>query len=286
MVRNPMNYHQVSKIDLSPEVVDGIVFWTKNPGPMLDRLDELRNYPYYFQFTLTSYGQDVERYVPNKSGVVIPAFQRLSEKIGPERVIWRYDPIFCNQNYTAEYHLQYFEKLAKRLAPYTKRCVISFVDLYQHAKKNMALLGIQELPPEQQRDLGKKLSEIARGYGLEMVTCAEQIDLSEYGVGHGHCIDGKLLEKLIGCPLSLGKDKNQRTECGCVESIDIGAYNTCQNGCMYCYATFHDSMVATNAGKHDPGSPLLVGSLGPEDKVTERKVKSCKVDQTRLPGII
>ena len=128
LVRNPMNIHQVSKITLNPDVVDGIVFWTKNPTPMLDKLDQLNDYTYYFQFTLNAYGRDVETGVPSKNNVIIPAFQKLSDKIGPERVIWRYDPIFISKIYTIDYHLHYFEQLAKRLSPYTKKCTISFLD--------------------------------------------------------------------------------------------------------------------------------------------------------------
>ena len=116
-VRNPMNAHQIS---FSPEVVDGMVFWTKNPIPMLDKLDALKDYMYYFQFTLNSYGVDVERNIPSKNKVIVPAFQRLSDLIGPDRVIWRYDPIFLSETYTMDYHIRYFEELAKRLYPYTK----------------------------------------------------------------------------------------------------------------------------------------------------------------------
>ena len=102
LVRNPMNAHQISKISLNPDVVDGIVFWTKNPTPMLDKLDRLKDYTYYFQFTLNAYGQDVEASIPSKNNVVIPAFQKLSDMIGPEKVIWRYDPIYLNETYKFE----------------------------------------------------------------------------------------------------------------------------------------------------------------------------------------
>ena len=101
-VRNPMNFHQVSRIDLSPDVVDGIVFWTKNPLPLMSRLEELRAYPFYFQFTLTPYGKDVEPGVPSKNDIILPAFQELSRRIGPERGIWRYDPILFTNRYTMD----------------------------------------------------------------------------------------------------------------------------------------------------------------------------------------
>lgn len=275
LVRNPMNAHQISKISLNPDIVDGIVFWTKNPIPMLDRLDELKDYTYYFQFTLNSYGQDVETHVPNKQNVIIPAFQKLSDSIGPEKVIWRYDPVFLSEKYTPEYHIRYFEKLAKILHPYTKKCTFSFIDMYRNTEKNVKGLALQPFPIEQQIYIAKNLADIAHSYGLQIDTCAEGIDLEQYGIQHARCIDDRLLSELIGCPLKVGKDKNQRLECGCIESIDIGTYNTCRNGCLYCYANYSQKSVQTNSQKHNPNSPLLFGEVGDDDKITERKMHSC-----------
>lgn len=281
-VRNPMNPHQISKISLMPDVVDGIVIWTKNPLPMLDHLDALKDYTYYFQFTLTSYGHDVETGVPNKQKHVIPAFQRLSDRIGPNRVIWRYDPIFLNETYTMEYHIRYFEELAKRLAPYTKKCTISFLDLYRKTAKNVACLELSRFSTEQQEQLAEKLAEIAHANGLAMDTCAEDLNLDKYGITHASCIDKALLEELLGCPLKIGKDKNQRPECGCMESIDIGAYNTCSNGCRYCYANFDEKAVAKQIRMHNPDSPLLIGNVEESDRITEKKMRSYKTLQMQL----
>lgn len=281
-VRNPMNIHQVSKISLSPEFVDGIVFWTKNPLPMMDKLDALSEYTYYFQFTLNSYGRDVETGIPNKSKVIIPAFQHLSDKLGPDRVIWRYDPIFLSETYTMEYHLYYFEKLAKILSPYTKKCTISFIDFYRNTEKNIIDLSLCDFQVNKQKMIAKEIAQIAQSYGLQVDTCAEQVDLDEYGIGHARCIDDRLFSKLLNCPLRVKKDKAQRLECGCIESIDIGAYNTCRNGCRYCYANFSQALVSKNGEKHDPMSPLLIGDVGPEDQIIERKMVSYKVDQIQL----
>lgn len=281
-VRNPMNTHQISKITLSPEVVDGIVFWTKNPTPMLDKLDALKDYMYYFQFTLNSYGVDVERNIPSKNKVIIPAFQRLSDLIGPDRVIWRYDPIFLGKTYTIDYHVHYFEELAKRLSPYTRKCTISFLDFYRNTEKNIAVLAPSELSVDLQEKLAKHIAQIAHSYGLRVDTCAEGIDLLQYGIEHASCIDSRLLEQLIQCPLRVKKDKNQRLECGCMESVDIGAYNSCRNGCLYCYANYREKAVERNKGKHNPDSPLLIGEVGAEDKITERKMISYKDPQFRL----
>lgn len=282
LVRNPIHTHQISKIPLNPDVVDGIVFWTKNPIPMLDRFNVLREYMYYFQFTLNSYAQDVETHVPNKQKHIIPAFKKLSDMIGPDRVIWRYDPIFLNDTYTPEYHIQYFEKIAKELSPYTKKCTISFIDFYRNTSKNVSDLSLHDFPEEAQKDLAKELAAIAHSYGLLIDTCAEGIELQEYGIGHARCIDDRLLSKLLDCPLDIRKDKSQRLACGCVESIDIGAYDTCRNGCKYCYANYSEKTVCSNFARHIPDSPLLFGEVGPNDKITERKVMSCKVNQIRF----
>lgn len=279
LVRNPMNAHQISKISLNPDVVDGIVFWTKNPIPMLDKLNLLKDYMYYFQFTLNAYGHDVETGIPLKNNRIVPSFQKLSDLIGPDRVIWRYDPIFLNEKYTIEYHIRYFEELAKRISPYTKKCTISFLDFYRNTEKNIAGLSIQKFEPEVQELLAKNLCEIAYSYGLKMDTCAEGIDLQKFGIEHARCIDDQLFSKLLNCPLKVEKDKNQRIDCGCIESLDIGAYNTCKNGCRYCYANYSIKTVGTNIGNHNPQSPLLIGEIGPEDKITERKMHSCKVNQ-------
>ena len=282
LVRNPIHTHQISKIPLNPDVVDGIVFWTKNPIPMLDRFNVLREYMYYFQFTLNSYAQDVETHVPNKQKHIIPAFKKLSDMIGPDRVIWRYDPIFLNDTYTPEYHIRYFEKIAKELSPYTKKCAISFIDFYRNTSKNVSDLSLHDFPEEAQKDLAKELAAIAHSYGLLIDTCAEGIELQEYGIGHARCIDDRLLSKLLDCPLDIRKDKSQRLACGCVESIDIGAYDTCRNGCKYCYANYSEKTVCSNFARHIPDSPLLFGEVGPDDKITERKVMSCKVNQIRF----
>ena len=152
-VRNPMNVHQISKISLSPDVVDGIVFWTKNPVPMLDKLDELQDYAYYFQFTVNSYGKDIEANIPSKNDVIVPAFRELSRKIGAEKVIWRYDPIMLTSKYTIDYHVNYFNELAKRLSGYTHKCVISFVDFYRNTQTHLKDLDILPLGEKEMYEL-------------------------------------------------------------------------------------------------------------------------------------
>lgn len=274
LVRNPMNAHQISKISLLPEVVDGIVFWTKNPIPMLNKLDKLEKYNYYFQFTLTAYGPDVEKNIPSKNKMIIPAFQRLSKEIGKEKVVWRYDPIFFNKTYTIDYHCKYFEILASKLAQYTEKCTISFIDLYRNTERNVKPLNIQMITVEQQTELVERLVEIAKRYNIYIDTCAEDYDFRKLGVLPAHCIDKERFERIGKYKLDIGKDKNQRDECGCIESIDIGAYNTCKNCCLYCYANYSNTSVNNNFAKHNSESPLLFGEKQEMDVIKERNVKS------------
>lgn len=205
-VRNPMNIHQIGKINLSPSVVDGIVFWTKNPIPMMEKLDKIKKYPYYFQFTLTAYGRDIEIGLPSKNKELIPAFCELSKMIGKERIIWRYDPIFINDTYSVEYHKRYFKTLASKLGAYTEKCTVSFLDMYKNTIRNIQPLGIR-IPTRE-------------------------------------------------------------------EQIDIGTYNTCKNGCVYCYANYSRKTVNSHTQCHDPYSPLLFGRVGEDDVIKERKMTS------------
>lgn len=279
LVRNPVNPRRISRVSLSPADVDGIVLWTKNPLPMLGRLAELEPYTYYFQFTLNPYGRDAEPSVPSKSSVIIPAFRRLSELIGPSRVIWRYDPIFFNDTYTPEYHVKYFRELASRLCGCTEKCTVSFIDFYKKTERSMRAFWITEPPQELMQSLMQRFSDIASEYVISINTCAEKEDYSEYGIGKARCIDAGLLGRISGRALSEKKDPNQRPECGCAQSIDIGAYNTCGHGCIYCYANHSRTSVMKNIKAHDPSSPLLFGKIGPDDIVTDRKPSSIKISK-------
>jgi len=270
LARNPMNPRRISRVRLRPEDVSGIVFWTKDPRPVLDRLDLLRDYAFYFQFTLTPYAADIEAGLPSKGGVLLPAFLRLSDAIGAERVIWRYDPILINDTYTAVYHRTYFEKLARRLRGHTQTCTISFMDLYRCNAAAARKLGVRELPDGEKLRLAGELREIAEGCGISVNACCETLDLSGAGVGRARCVDAHLLARIAGHEIKAERDPNQRGGCACHRSVDIGQYDTCPNGCAYCYATHSRAAVAQNISLHDPASPLLVGNLRPDDMVADR----------------
>jgi len=226
--------------------------------------------------------KDIEPNVPSKNDVIIPAFRDLSRQIGPERVIWRYDPILLTSKYTIDYHVTYFNEIAKRLSGYTEKCIISFVDLYRNTKSNTKDLGLLPLGEQEMFELAQRLVDIAHKNNLIVESCAEKINLDQFGIAHGHCIDCNLFERLLNCKLDLGKDKTQREECGCMASIDIGMYNTCKNGCRYCYANFSGNTVNKHFAQHDPTSPLISGVILPDDVVKDRVVKSCRNCQLNL----
>ncbi len=263
-------------------LLTALFFWTKNPIPMIDRISELDQYTYYFQFTINAYGKDVEPNVPSKNDYIIPAFQKLSSIIGKERVVWRYDPIFINEYYTLDYHKKYFQALCSNLSKYTEKCTVSFVDLYKNTARNTKKLNIQTLTNEQVLDLMGFFVSAAKNEGIYIDTCAEEYDLSSLGISHACCIDKQRLERLGNYTLKIGKDKNQRGVCGCIESIDIGMYNTCENGCAYCYANFNPSIAMKNHAAHILESPLICGDIGEEDTVNIRKVQSNIETQMKL----
>ncbi len=281
LTRNPMNPAQVSRIDLSSEVVDGIVFWSKNPEPMLARLTELREYTYYFQFTLNGYQPDVEAALPSVEER-LKTFLKLSDIIGRDRVIWRYDPILLSEKYTVSWHQETFGQIAGQIASAAGKCVISFLDMYTKIKKNMDILSIKEPGHEEKLQLAEALSKIAGSCKLTMESCAEDIPLEQFGISHGRCIDDRRLERLLGCRLDVKKDKNQRQACGCVASVDLGTYNTCLNGCRYCYANHQPETVRRNAAKYRPGAPMLCGELKETDSLKEYPAKSLRDGQMHL----
>ena len=180
------------------------------------------------------------------------------------------------------YHCKYFKQLAATLSEYTEKCTVSFLDLYKNTARNVQPLQIQVETHNQQLEILSVFSQIAHHYGIYIDTCAEAIDLSGLQIPHACCIDKERLEQLGHYRLKVEKDKNQRPECGCVTSIDIGAYNTCRNGCLYCYANYSSKTVHTNSEKHNPSSPLIFGEVGSDDTVIERKVKSWKDFQLSL----
>jgi hypothetical protein len=243
-VPNPMNLRQISRVSLCPEDVTLIVFWTKNPAPLIPYLPELaaRGYRYYFLYTLNGYDRTIEPNVPELSEG-IRTFQKLSELIGPEKVIWRYDPIIISSNTDAAYHAEKFSFIARELHGFTRRAIISLVDFYKKRDADFHELDLKGYQIERNLDQSTILSALvpclvdaAQLASMEIQSCAEPIDLSSYGVMPGKCIDDVFIERVFGIHVFPIKDGVQRSFCGCIKSRDIGRYNTCSLGCRYCYA--------------------------------------------------
>ena len=251
-----------------------IVFWSKNPRPMLERLDEVEALgfgQYYFQFTLNDYvAEGLEPNVPPMSER-IDTFKQLADKIGKERVIWRFDPLMLSESnrcfLTIDTLLERIAHIGRQLKGYTEKLVFSFIDItsYRKVGRNLAGLGVREFSAEEQISFAKGLVELNGELGLELATCGELADLSAYDVKHNKCVDDELMMRLfhddaelmsfIGAEYDMfngwqikksKKDKGQRKACGCIISKDIGAYNTCPHLCRYCYANFSDEAVMRN----------------------------------------
>jgi hypothetical protein len=258
-IRNPFNKNQVKRVSLSREFVDCIVFWSKNPGNMIEKLNLIDEFkiPYYFQFTVTSYDQTIETKLPAKNKIVT-IFKKLSDFIGKERIIWRYDPILLTDSWNVDHHMRYFEYLAKNFNGYTKRCVISFIHLYKKCLKNLKSFPLVDITHNSKVNLCASIKEIAESHNITVQTCAVEDDLSTIGINSGKCIDDKLISETIGKKIISKKDKYQRPACNCVESIDVGAYNTCLNHCLYCYANYDTDVTIRNYTGHDPQNPFLM----------------------------
>jgi hypothetical protein len=282
IVPNPFDARQTSQISLLPEDVDGFVFWTRNPRPLFRYLDELdaRGYRYYFQYTLMDNPRLLDEHNP-PTAAALETFHQLAERIGPERLVWRYDPIVLSSLTPPDFHRRIYERLAESLRGSTMRSVISLLDMYGKIRKRMAGLvaqGVELIPlqpvvdpltvepsrlpvrtamPDWLASLLRDLSEIARANEMEIVSCAEELDLRPYGIQPGKCIDDGLVERVFGLQVSHTKDAGQRKTCGCVQSKDIGMYDSCLLGCRYCYATSSFERARQNYLRHNPESPSL-----------------------------
>ncbi|NLN46151.1 MAG: DUF1848 domain-containing protein [Clostridiaceae bacterium] len=245
-VPNPMNPAQVRRVSLRPDDVDGFVFWSKHPAPMLSRLNALGDIPFYFHYSLNPYGTDIEPGIPSLERR-IETLLRLSDRVGPDRVTWRYDPILLNPVWTPALHEERFGKMATALAGAVRSCVFSFVDRYRKNSATLVRMGIQGWDEPGMRDMARRLAEASRATGLQLETCAEPLDLSAYGIGHAACVDAAR----FGLRRA-GADRNQRPACGCSPSVDIGMYDTCTLGCVYCYANAGRDAALRAFRSHDP----------------------------------
>lgn len=240
-----------------------IVFWSKNPAPLLPYLPMLkeRGIGCYIQYTLNDYeAEGLEPNVPPLSQR-IETFRRAVEALGRGAVVWRFDPLILMYKINIDTLLEKIAHIANALTGYTEKLVFSFADIesYKKVSRNLRQSGINycEWDEESMRESAARLSTLNRNnWNLELATCAERIDLSKYGIGHNRCIDPELISRLAPDDEILQNflynaktDTGQRKACGCILSKDIGAYNTCPHGCLYCYANTSSASALSNYKK-------------------------------------
>lgn len=265
--RNPLFPNKVTRYELTPDKVDCVVFCSKNYKPILTRLHEITDkFNTYFHYTITAYGKDIEPGVPSIDESM-ETLTELSKQVGKQRVAWRYDPVLLTEKYTVETHLQTFEHMAKTLAPYIDRCIFSFVEMYKKLEINMPELIL--LSAENMETLAQGLGSIAEKYGIHIQTCGTNGDFTRYGIHSSGCMTLDILGGANGVLFKDRKHKGTRQGCHCIESRDIGAYDTCMNGCKYCYANKTPHKAFENYKMHDPASPLLLGQIKPDDTIQQ-----------------
>ncbi len=265
-VRNPFNPKLVSRIYFKD--VDLIMFCTKNPIPILNKLNKI-NKPILFHVTLTPYKKDIEPNVPPK-GIIIEAIKKLSSIVGIDNLVVRYDPVFISDKYSVNYHVKNFDRLCTLLNGYVNKIIISFMDDYKNVRKNKNTLKCKEISESDYEIIGKSFSNSARGNGMTVQTCFEDRNLAEYGFVIGECISYELAYKLTGKTYKRWNARKDK-KCNCVQMVDIGVYNSCKHFCKYCYANYDEDKVNYNFKNHDENSGLLVGKLNDDDIIKIRK---------------
>jgi DNA repair photolyase len=264
-VRNPFYPELVSRIKF--ENVDLILFCTKNPLPMLDKIKEIDK-PIIFHVTITPYKNDIEPNVISKTKI-IESVKELSNILGKDNVCVRYDPIFLSEKYNIEYHIKAFDKLCTLLDGYINKIIVSFIDNYKNVRKNEKALRFREFTESDYKLIGENFSKSVKKHNMIVQTCFEDRNLVEYGFTKGECLSHELAFKLTGKKYKKWSARKEG-KCNCVQMVDIGVYNSCKHFCKYCYANYDEKQVNDNFNKHNPNSSLLVGELTKYDIIKER----------------
>ncbi len=251
------------EVSLKPEDVMAFVFWSRNYRPLLQYLPELdrQGYGGYFHFTITGYGQPLERFAPSTQEM-IEVFKTLAARYSPKHVLWRFDPIILSNRTSGQYIVEMFDLLAGQLSSSTERCYISFVDFYRKVEKNLDILSEQGFTCydpglEEKVSLTEQLVNIGKKYGIGVHACCEADLLQVLGIQQAHCIDPLLIHELFPQKFRKLKATPTREGCGCFASRDIGAYNTCIHGCLYCYANSSYEKALARFKTHDPHDACL-----------------------------
>ncbi len=272
MVRNPGYNSIVYKVPLNPSDVDHIVFVTKNPEPMIQHLDELIDLGYNmsFQITLTPYGKDLEPNVPEISKV-IESMKTISNVLGKDRVIWRYDPIIVNEIYDAQYHIEAFEKLSSHLEGYVDRCIFTFLQMYSKLEKFRDNTLLKEATNSEKIAITKGINYYASNRKIQLSCCTDSNIFTDLGIKKRACIDIDSMKKW-GVPCTVSKTPS-RKGCKCVSTIDLGMYDTCFHDCIYCYANKSNNKIR-NHRVFNSENEILFGEVTEKDIVTNLKQNS------------
>ena len=268
-IRNPFAPRQVLRVDCSPGHVDAVIFMTKNPTPMLDKMDVFRDYAVGFQITVTPYGPEIEPGLSDKRQV-LDSFRQLARKLGPSHMILRYDPIFLSERYDEAFHCRAFERCCQQLAGSCTQVIISHLDFYKNTLKHQRELNWQPDSLPRFTALACRLADIGSRYGMRLQLCAENLDLRSAGIENRSCIDAEWLRELTGKTLEYPLTQ-ARAHCHCLQVTDLGEYNCCAHHCRYCYANFDEAQIASRQARHDPESTLLIGHLQPDDQLITKK---------------
>lgn len=252
------------RVSLLPEDVHSIVFWSKHYGPLLPHLEELldRGYRPCFHYTINGAPRAMEPHVPPWE-LSVRIFRELASRTSPRQVLWRFDPIVLTSELDQAFYLNRFREIGSRLAGFTERCYFSFAAFYRKTKAKMAREGILWGEPslEEKKELAFQLAELAHGFGMELLACCQE-DLLQYGIAMGRCVDGELLSGLLPDRPPILTPRPTRPGCGCTASRDIGMYDTCPLGCVYCYATQSRDLALRHMAKHDPLAEILIPNPG------------------------
>lgn len=264
------------RIALSAEAVDGFVFWTKNLGPFLASLEEVARlgHPFVVQYGINGYPRPLEAFVPN-TDVAAAHLRRVADRHGPRVAVWRYDPIIITSATPPEWHIDRVTDLARSLRTCTDEVVVSFVQPYRKTLRNMGRAlrrhgwVWRDPAPDEKRDMLRRLAERVADYGMTLRPCT-QPTVTPTDVEPARCIDGARLADVAGRTIA-HRVKGNRPGCLCAESRDIGAYDTCIQGCAYCYAVTDHETARRRLRRHDPMADILI-PMGRASEKTEAGV--------------
>ena len=270
--RNPLFPNIVTRYKLNPNILDCVVFCSKNYEPILDRLTEITDkFNTYFHYTITAYGRDIEPNVPTIDES-IETLIKLSKIVGKQRIAWRYDPILLTKKYTKQVHYNTFDYMSKRLSPHIDRCIFSFVDMYKKLETNMPEIII--LNNNDKIEIAKNIGSIAKKHNMIIQTCATIEDFKQFGILQSGCRTSEILGNANNITFKKVRHSGNRQGCKCIENRNIGDYDTCPNGCKYCYANKNPQIAQENYKKHNPNDLMILGNLKPTDEIQQSNQKS------------